>query len=106
MLSSSHATTSSLLPLTVQETGFLVDRLGQDCHKLQFLRELTQKRHRGVAAVDATCRQTHHAQGSNDCAVVNQAGDEELLARILLPLNAVTSQTAKECVSRDIRERN
>jgi Histidine kinase-, DNA gyrase B-, and HSP90-like ATPase len=30
------------LPLTVQNTGFLLDRLGQDCHPLQFLRELTQ----------------------------------------------------------------
>src|SRR5580692_11911587 len=30
------------LPMTVKNTGFLVDRLGQDCHPLQFLRELTQ----------------------------------------------------------------
>src|SRR5512142_789355 len=30
------------LPLTVQNTGFLLDRLGEDCHPLQFLRELTQ----------------------------------------------------------------
>jgi hypothetical protein len=30
------------LPLTVANTGFLLDRLGQDCHPLQFLRELTQ----------------------------------------------------------------
>jgi hypothetical protein len=30
------------LPLTVQNIGFLLDRLGQDCHPLQFLRELTQ----------------------------------------------------------------
>lgn len=30
------------LPLTVDDTGFLLDRLGQDCHPLQFLRELTQ----------------------------------------------------------------
>ena len=30
------------LPMTVAGTGFLVDRLGQDCSPLQFLRELTQ----------------------------------------------------------------
>src|SRR6266581_7354136 len=30
------------LPMTVKNTGFLLDRLGQDCHPLQFLRELTQ----------------------------------------------------------------
>jgi len=29
-------------PLRVSNTGFLLDRLGQDCHPLQFLRELTQ----------------------------------------------------------------
>lgn len=30
------------LPLTVRNIGFLLDRLGEDCHPLQFLRELTQ----------------------------------------------------------------
>jgi len=30
------------LPMAVDNIGFLVDRLGQDCHPLQFLRELTQ----------------------------------------------------------------
>ena len=30
------------LPLTVKNTGFLLDRLGRDCAPLQFLRELTQ----------------------------------------------------------------
>ncbi|HJY84501.1 MAG TPA: ATP-binding protein [Candidatus Binatia bacterium] len=30
------------LPLTVKNTGFLLERLGKDCHPLQFLRELTQ----------------------------------------------------------------
>ena len=30
------------LPITVANTGFLLDRMGLDCHPLQFLRELTQ----------------------------------------------------------------
>ena len=30
------------LPLQVHDVGFLLDRLGEDCHPLQFLRELTQ----------------------------------------------------------------
>lgn len=30
------------LPFTVHNVGFLLDRMGQDCHPLQFLRELTQ----------------------------------------------------------------
>ena len=29
-------------PMTVKNTGFLLDRMGQDCHPLQFLRELTR----------------------------------------------------------------
>jgi hypothetical protein len=31
-----------LLAMTVNNIGFLVDRLGQDCHPLQFIRELTE----------------------------------------------------------------
>src|SRR5687768_8140752 len=30
------------LPMSVANTGFMLDRLGQDCGPLQFLRELTQ----------------------------------------------------------------
>jgi hypothetical protein len=30
------------LPLSVANTAFLIDRMGEDCHPLQFLRELTQ----------------------------------------------------------------
>jgi len=33
---------SRTLPMSVENTGFLLDRLGQDCHPLQFIRELTQ----------------------------------------------------------------
>jgi hypothetical protein len=42
MTNSLHSSDSKTLPLTVSNTGFLLDRLGQDCHPLQFLRELTQ----------------------------------------------------------------
>src|SRR2546426_7544008 len=42
MKDSLHSSDSKTLPLTVSNTGFLLDRLGQDCHPLQFLRELTQ----------------------------------------------------------------
>src|SRR6476659_7404672 len=30
------------LPLSVANTAFLIERMGEDCHPLQFLRELTQ----------------------------------------------------------------
>jgi Histidine kinase-, DNA gyrase B-, and HSP90-like ATPase len=35
-------TEENTLPLQVHDVGFLLDRLGEDCHPLQFLRELTQ----------------------------------------------------------------
>ena len=35
-------TSENTLPLQVHDVGFLLDRLGEDCHPLQFLRELTQ----------------------------------------------------------------
>ncbi len=38
------------LPMTVANTGFMLDRLGKDCAPLQFLRELTQN---AIEAVDA-----------------------------------------------------
>ena len=34
-------TSEHTLRLTVDDVGFLLDRLGEDCHPLQFLRELT-----------------------------------------------------------------
>ena len=37
------------LPLSVANTGFLLDRLGEDCHPLQFLRELTQNSIEAIA---------------------------------------------------------
>src|SRR2546422_5637051 len=39
------------LPLTVRDIGFLLDRLGEDCQPLQFLRELTQN---GIEAIGRT----------------------------------------------------
>ncbi|MES1245933.1 MAG: ATP-binding protein [Acidobacteriota bacterium] len=38
----SQAIADKTLRLTVDNIGFLLDRLGEDCHPLQFLRELTQ----------------------------------------------------------------
>lgn len=42
------------LPLTVANTGFLLERLGQDCHPLQFLRELTQNSIEAITRADET----------------------------------------------------
>lgn len=39
------------LPMSVNNIGFLLDRLGQDCHPLQFLRELTQN---SIEAIERT----------------------------------------------------
>ncbi|MCK9487095.1 MAG: hypothetical protein M0R73_10445 [Dehalococcoidia bacterium] len=37
------------LPLKVDNTGFLLDRLGEDCHPLQYIRELTQNSIEAIA---------------------------------------------------------
>jgi hypothetical protein len=39
-------------PLTVANTGFLLDRMGEDCHPLQFLRELTQNSIESILRMD------------------------------------------------------
>ena len=41
-MSSRAVSVDQTLPMTVANTGFMLDRLGQDCSLLQFLRELTQ----------------------------------------------------------------
>ncbi|MGA8902488.1 hypothetical protein [Bradyrhizobium sp.] len=41
-MSNAHSGGGNLLPMTVDKVGFLLDRLGQDCSPLQYLRELTQ----------------------------------------------------------------
>jgi hypothetical protein len=48
-----HATNGggNPLPMTVHKVGFLLDRLGQDCSPLQYLRELTQN---AIEAVQRT----------------------------------------------------
>ena len=43
------------LPLAVKNTGFLLDRLGEDCAPLQFLRELTQN---AIEAIQRTPERT------------------------------------------------
>lgn len=42
------------LPFIVANTGFLLERLGQDCHPLQFLRELTQNSIEAMGRSSAT----------------------------------------------------
>jgi hypothetical protein len=48
MLARSIMDNENTLLLTVANTGFLLDRLGEDCHPLQFLRELTKN---GIEAI-------------------------------------------------------
>ena len=54
-MSDSHALLAGgkPLPMTVHNVGFLLDRLGQDCSPLQFLRELTQN---GMEAIERTAQ--------------------------------------------------
>ena len=47
-LSGSNLHVEHTLPMTVANTGFMLDRLGQDCAPLQYLRELTQNAIEGI----------------------------------------------------------
>src|SRR6476659_4555404 len=51
----SHATIGGGNPLlmTVDKVGFLLDRLGQDCSPLQYLRELTQNAIEAIQRIGA-----------------------------------------------------
>jgi len=51
------ATSENTLPLRVHDVGFLLDRLGEDCHPLQFLRELTQNAIEAVLRTPEKCGQ-------------------------------------------------
>lgn len=50
-MAAAERTYEKTLAMTVANTGFMVDRLGQDCAPLQFLRELTQN---AIEAIQAT----------------------------------------------------
>jgi len=56
MLTRSFSGGNRTLPMDVKNTGFLLDRLGQDCHPLQFLRELTRN---AIEAIQRTGKPGH-----------------------------------------------
>src|SRR5437867_870935 len=49
-----HQGEDKTLAITVKNTGFLLERLGQDCHPLQFLRELTRNAIEGIGRTGQT----------------------------------------------------
>lgn len=53
-MSSEHARTGDTLPMAVANMTFLVNRLGNDCAPLQFVRELTQNAIEGIAQAGDT----------------------------------------------------
>jgi len=48
-------TNNKTLPMTVANTSFLIDRMGEDCHPLQFLRELTQNAIEAIRRTPEKC---------------------------------------------------
>lgn len=50
---------SETLGMTVENTGFLVDRLGQDCGPLQYIRELTQNAIEAILKLDNPTGEVH-----------------------------------------------
>ncbi|MCD0175644.1 ATP-binding protein [Deinococcus sp. 14RED07] len=64
-------TKEKTLPLTVANTGFLLDRLGEDCHPLQFLRELTKN---GIEAILRTEKKTGEVIWDVDWPAYDETG--------------------------------
>src|SRR5438270_3687272 len=52
MTALSYPSKEKTLALTVKNTAFLLDRMGEDCHPLQFLRELTQNSIESILRTD------------------------------------------------------
>lgn len=66
---------STGLPMTVGNVGFMIDRLGQDCAPLQYIRELTQN---SIEAILATPERTGGIVWDVDPVIFNDTGVEKL----------------------------
>lgn len=92
---------SRTCPMSVENTGFLLDRLGQDCHPLQFLRELTQN---SIEAILRTGRNGEIiwepdafflSQGMNKLSIVDN-GDGMTSSELMSFINKLSSSSSKQ----------
>lgn len=95
---------SRTLPLTVREIGFLLDRLGADCHPLQFLRELTQN---AIEAIARTGKagdvvwdrdEVHDLEGGSKLCIID-TGDGMAGEDLIRYINALSSSGSAQSVA-------
>jgi hypothetical protein len=94
-----------MLPMTVQNTAFLIERLGQDCHPLQFLRELTQN---AIEAIQQTGKPgkvvwdydavTYQKAGVRKLCVMDN-GDGMTGAELVQFINKLSSSGSRQSMS-------
>lgn len=70
-----HVGSKATLLMTVKNTGFLLDRLGEDCHPLQFLRELTTN---AIEAITRTPEKTGEITWDVDWVTLDLEGRYKL----------------------------
>ena len=99
--------TDNTLPLQVQNPGFLLDRLGQDCHPLQFLRELTQN---AIEAIHRTTEKrgeivwdvdwiTYELEGGEFKLCVTDTGDGMSGEEMLKYINQLSSSLVTQSLT-------
>ncbi len=99
-------TGKATLPMSVENTGFLLDRLGEDCHPLQFLRELTTN---GIEAIRRKADQTGEIVWDVDWVTytlenvfklsVTDSGDGMTGQEMVRYINQLSSSAAKQSMS-------
>ena len=105
MITRTSAGSYKTLPMTVKNTGFLLDRLGQDCHPLQFLRELTQnsieaiQRAGGCGNIFWDVDWNHYALTGIMKLCIMDAGDGMTGAEMVEHINKLSSSGAEQSLS-------
>jgi hypothetical protein len=101
-----HLGSKTTLPMTVKNTGFLVDRLGEDCHPLQHLRELTTNSVEAILRTESKTGEivwdvdwvTHDLQGVFKLSIadngIGMTGDE-----LMEYINQLSSSVSKQSIS-------
>ncbi len=94
------------LPLTVDNTGFLLDRMGEDCHPLQFLRELTQNSIESIQRTDEKKGEIiwdadwqHFAESGNYKLSITDNGDGMTREQMVKHINQLSSSISEQSFS-------
>jgi hypothetical protein len=105
MSNRSHRGGENFLAMSVQNIGFLLDRLGQDCHPLQYLRELTQNSIEAILRSGGPCEivwdvdwTTYDLEGVQKLSITD-TGDGMTGDELVRFINQLSSSVATQSLS-------